>query len=111
MLGAGVETREDRPGHTLLVTTGPPWKVLDEDAYIDRESLRPASGGLGGGRLPFQFSRAKMRYLPWHILEHMENLSPLPPFSCSMLCFALEYSEDIRPCLRVPFSRRGVGVS
>lgn len=43
MLGAGVETREGRD--TLLVTTGPPWKVLDEDAYIDRESLRQACSG------------------------------------------------------------------
>ena len=32
---------------------GPPWKMLDEDAYIKSLRLVPASGSLGGGR-PFR---------------------------------------------------------
>jgi len=44
--------------------------MLDEDAYIESSRLLPASGSLGGG---LYFSQAKMWYLPWHILEHMET--------------------------------------
>lgn len=95
MLGAGVETREGRD--TLLVTTGPPWKVLDEDAYIDRESLRQACSGEWRLRwwttaFNFQFSRAKMRVSSLAYSRAHGKPLPLPPFSCSMLCFASLWS-------------------
>lgn len=100
------------------MTMGLPWKVLDEDAYIDRESLRQACSGEWRLRwwttaFNFQFSRAKMRVSSLAYSRAHGKPLPPPPFFLfhALLRFALEYSEDIRPCLRVPFSRRGVGVS
>lgn len=81
MLGAGVETREGRD--TLLVTTGPPWKVLDEDAYIDRESLRQACSGewrLRWWTTAFSVFTGQNEGIFLGIFSSTWKTSPPPPF-------------------------------